>query len=344
MKWGIISTADINRKVIPGAHASAKVDLVAVASRDQARADAYAKRVGDPARVRHVRDAARRRRDRGGLHLAAEHDALRVVDQGARGRQARALREAALARTRTRSPRRSTPPSGPGRLLSEAFMYRHNPQTKRLKELVDGGAIGELRLIRSAFSYSLYDEANIRLRTDVEGGALMDVGCYNVSGSRLLGGEPRAAYSARRGTGRPGTDWVFAGVAALPGRRARDASTAARRCRTATSSRRSAARARSSSTTRGTATTPVIELRRDDGVERIELEPRGLVPARAREPERRDPRRGRAAARPRRRDGAGARRSRRCTSRRRAARPSRCDRRRGARTSRSDARATRASC
>src|SRR5271154_45230 len=43
VKWGIVSTADINRKVIPGAHASEKVDLVAVASRDQARADAYAR-------------------------------------------------------------------------------------------------------------------------------------------------------------------------------------------------------------------------------------------------------------------------------------------------------------
>ena len=43
VKWGIVSTADINRKVIPGAHASDKVDLVAVASRDQARADAYAR-------------------------------------------------------------------------------------------------------------------------------------------------------------------------------------------------------------------------------------------------------------------------------------------------------------
>ncbi len=43
MKWGIVSTADINRKVIPGAHASEKVELLAVASRDQARADAYAR-------------------------------------------------------------------------------------------------------------------------------------------------------------------------------------------------------------------------------------------------------------------------------------------------------------
>ena len=54
---------------------------------------------------------------------------------------------------------------------AEAFMYRHNPQTKRLKELVESGAIGELRLIRSAFSYALFDHDNIRLRTDVEGGA-----------------------------------------------------------------------------------------------------------------------------------------------------------------------------
>src|SRR5581483_7748334 len=76
-----------------------------------------------------------------------------------------------------------------GRFLMEAFMYRHNPQTKRLKELVDGGAIGDLRLVRSVFSYGLFDEENIRLLTELEGGALMDVGCYCVSGSRLLGGE-----------------------------------------------------------------------------------------------------------------------------------------------------------
>ena len=48
VRWGIVSTADINRKVIPGAHASAKVDLVAVASRDRARAEAYARDHGIP--------------------------------------------------------------------------------------------------------------------------------------------------------------------------------------------------------------------------------------------------------------------------------------------------------
>ena len=138
VKWGIISTADINRKVIPGAHASDKVDLVAVASRDQARADEYATAMGDPARIRLLRGPARRSGDRGGLHLAAEHDAL------PNGRSARS-RPASTCSARSRS--RAIPDEVAaafdtadriGLHLSEAFMYRHNPQTKRLKELVDG--------------------------------------------------------------------------------------------------------------------------------------------------------------------------------------------------------------
>ena len=103
-----------------------------------------------------------------------------------------------------------------GRLLMEAFMYRHNPQTKRVRELVDQGAIGEPRLVRSVFSYSLYDRENIRLRTDVEGGSLMDVGCYCVSGSRLVGGEPVSVYG-QAWYGETGTDWVFAGSLRFPG-------------------------------------------------------------------------------------------------------------------------------
>lgn len=69
-------------------------------------------------------------------------------------------------------------------------MWRHNPQTKRLAELVGGGAIGELRLIRAAFSFPLTDTVNVRLSPELDGGALMDVGTYCVSAVRLLAGEP----------------------------------------------------------------------------------------------------------------------------------------------------------
>jgi predicted dehydrogenase len=158
-----------------------------------------------------------------------------------------------------------------GRLLSEAFMYRHNPQTKRAKELVDEGAIGELRLVRSAFSYSLYDEENIRLRTDLEGGALMDVGCYTVSGSRLFAGEPEKAYG-EAWFGPSGTDWVFGGTLRFPG----DV-LGLFDCGTAMTERDELEAIGSEGSLflddPWHCGVPVIELRRDGKVERIELDP-----------------------------------------------------------------------
>jgi predicted dehydrogenase len=158
-----------------------------------------------------------------------------------------------------------------GRLLSEAFMYRHNPQTKRAKQLVDEGAIGELRLVRSTFSYSLYDEDNIRMRTDLEGGALMDVGCYNVSGSRLFGGEPEKAFG-EAWFGSSGTDWVFGGTLRFPG----DV-IALFDCGTAMPERDELEAIGSEGSLflddPWHCYVPVIEVRRDGKVERIELEP-----------------------------------------------------------------------
>jgi predicted dehydrogenase len=150
-------------------------------------------------------------------------------------------------------------------------MYRHNPQTAKLVELVRDGAIGELRLIRSAFSYGLYDLENIRLRTDVEGGALMDVGCYNVSGSRLLGGEPERVWG-EAWYGPSGTDWVFNGTLRFPGN-----VLATFDCATALSERDELEAIGSEGSLflddPWHCVHPVIALRRNDGVERIELEP-----------------------------------------------------------------------
>ena len=150
-------------------------------------------------------------------------------------------------------------------------MYRHNPQTARLRQLVDDGAIRDLRLVRSCFSYPLYDADNIRLRTDVEGGSLMDVGCYCVSGSRLLAGEPEQVY-AQQFLGPSGTDWVFGGTMRFPG----DV-IAQFDCGTATAERDELEAIGSEGSLflddPWHANTPVIELRRDGEVERIEIEP-----------------------------------------------------------------------
>ena len=215
VKWGIVSTADINRKVIPGAHASDRVDLVAVASRDRARAEAYAREWEIP----------RAYGSYGELLDDPEIEAVYIslpntmhVEWSIKAMEAgkHVLCEKPFTRAPAEVEAAFDVSEQTGRLLTEAFMYRHNPQTKKLVELVESGAIGELRLVRSAFSYSLYDEKNIRLRTDVDGGALMDVGCYCVSGSRLLAGEPTAAHG-EAWIGPSGTDWVFAGVMHFPG-------------------------------------------------------------------------------------------------------------------------------
>jgi xylose dehydrogenase (NAD/NADP) len=214
VKWAIMSTANINRKVIPGAHASPKVELLGVASRDQARADQYAMKWEIP-RAYGSYDALLADPDVEAVYISLPNSmhcewAIKALEAGKHvlcekplSRHASKVEEAFDAADRT------------NRLLSEAFMYRHNPQTKRARQLVDEGAIGELRLIRSAFSYSLYDTDNIRLSTALDGGALMDIGCYAVSGSRLFGGEPEKAYG-EAWFGPSGTDWVFTGMLRFP--------------------------------------------------------------------------------------------------------------------------------
>lgn len=76
-----------------------------------------------------------------------------------------------------------------GVFLMEAFMYRCHPQTARLKELLDAGVIGQVRLIQSNFSYNMGQQyENIRLSNPAAGGGIMDVGCYTASLARLVAG------------------------------------------------------------------------------------------------------------------------------------------------------------
>jgi len=215
VKWGILSTADINRKLIPGAHASEKVELVAVASRDRARADAYAQEWRIP-RAYGSYEALLADPEIEAVYISLPNTlhcewSIKAVEAGKH-----VLCEKPLTRDPAAAAAAFDAAERAGRLLSEAFMYRHNPQTKRVAELVEEGAIGELRLVRSTFSYGLYDVDNIRLRTELEGGALMDVGCYNVSGSRLLAGEPDRVWG-EAWYGPSGTDWVFTGTMRFPG-------------------------------------------------------------------------------------------------------------------------------
>ena len=270
VKWGILSTAHINRVVIPPAQASPDADLVAVASRDLARAEEYARKWGIE-RAHGSYEELLAAPDIEAVYISLPNTmhvewSIRALEAGKH-----VLCEKPFSRDAADVERAFDVAERTDRLLSEAFMYRHNPQTKRLKELVDEGAIGELRLVRAAFSYSLHDPENIRLRTDVDGGALMDVGCYCVNGSRLLAGEPEVAYGQQY-IGPTGTDWVFAGDLRFPG----DV-LGLFDCATTLPERDEL----EAIGTEGSlflddpwhCRQPVIEVRRDSGAERIELEP-----------------------------------------------------------------------
>jgi len=215
IRWGILSTADINRKVLAGAGETDDVEVVAVGSRELARAEEFARQWDIP-RAYGSYDELLADPEVDAVYIPLPNTmhaewSIKALEAGKH-----VLCEKPFSRHVGDVERAFAAAEATGKVLSEAFMYRYHPQTARLVDLVRSGAIGDLRVIRSAFSYSLFDTGNIRLRTDVEGGALMDVGCYCVSGSRLLAGEPESV-AATAYTGPSGTDWVFTGMLRFPG-------------------------------------------------------------------------------------------------------------------------------
>src|SRR4051794_14578680 len=210
VRWGILSTAHINRLVIPPAKASDKVDLIAVASRDDLRARAYAQEWGIE-RSYGSYEALLADPDVEAVYISLPNSlhcpwSIRALEAGKH-----VLCEKPLSRRTAEVEEAFAVAERTGRILMEAFMYRHNPQTRELERLVADGAIGRLRLVRAAFSFTMRDPENVRMLPDVDGGGLMDVGCYCVSGCRLLAGEPEHVYGEQV-VGPTGVDVVFAGT------------------------------------------------------------------------------------------------------------------------------------
>lgn len=215
LRVGFLSTASINRLVLAGARRSAEVEVVAVASRDGARAEAYAREHGIE-RAHGSYEALLADPDVDAVYVSLPNSmhvewSVRALEAGKH-----VLCEKPLARRPDDVACAFDAAERSGRVLAEAFMYRHHPQTRRVAELVRGGAIGEPRAIRAAFSFPLADEGNVRMRPELDGGALMDVGCYCVSGARLLAGEPERVRGEQR-VGPTGVDTTFGGVLRFPG-------------------------------------------------------------------------------------------------------------------------------
>jgi D-xylose 1-dehydrogenase (NADP+, D-xylono-1,5-lactone-forming) len=218
VRWGILSTARINRLILAAAQKSDQVEVIAVASRDAGRAEAYA---------RHHRI------DRGyGTYQALLEDpdveAVYIslpnslhIEWALRALEARkhVLCEKPFSARPDEVEQAFDAAESAGLVLSEAFMFRHHPQTHVLARLVDEGAIGTLRLISAAFSFQLaavHGADDARFRPELDGGSLMDVGSYCVNGIRFLAGEPERVY-AEEVRGPSGVDVTFTATLSCPG-------------------------------------------------------------------------------------------------------------------------------
>jgi xylose dehydrogenase (NAD/NADP) len=198
VRWGILSTAKIGlHRFIPGAMASNNGVVTAIASRIRDRAEQAAAKLGIP-QVYGSYDE---------LLADPEIDAIynplpntMHAEWTLRAAQAGKpiLCEKPLTRDATEAASLVNACKEHGVLLMEAFMYRFHPQHARVRALMDAGSIGELRAIRSAFTFNMspLNPANVRLQADLAGGALMDVGCYCVNAARLLFGEEPVSVSA----------------------------------------------------------------------------------------------------------------------------------------------------
>jgi predicted dehydrogenase len=215
LRWGLVSTANINDALL-GTTDPASDRFVAVGSRALVRAQAYAQDKGIPRAYGSYEE----------LFADPEVDAVYVsLPNGMHAEWAIKALEAgkhvlcekpfdrdpdAVARAFDIAEER-------GLVLAEAFMWRHHPQVDRAVQLLREGAIGDVRLLKASFSFVLDDPANVRLFSGLDGGSLMDVGCYCVSGLRTLAGAEPVRVQAERVDGGDGVDVRLVATLRFPG-------------------------------------------------------------------------------------------------------------------------------
>jgi xylose dehydrogenase (NAD/NADP) len=218
VRWGILSTARINQALIAGVRVAEGSRLVAVASRDAATARAYADANGIPQAYGSY-EALLADPDIEAVYISLPN-ALHVpwtLKALAAGKHV--LCEKPLSNRVAPVEAAFDAAERAQRLLVEAFMWRYHDQTEALVGQIAAGAVGPVTHVRAVFSHGLPDDSgDVRWDAALEGGALMDVGCYCVSALRLLLGEPlRVSAESVIGGPPPGVDGRMAAVLRFEG-------------------------------------------------------------------------------------------------------------------------------
>jgi xylose dehydrogenase (NAD/NADP) len=215
LRLGLLSTANINREILGAAAQTERVDVVAVGSRGRDTADAYAAEHGI-ARAHGSYDDLLTDDGVDAVYISLpngmHHDwTMRALAAGKH-----VLCEKPYTRHPAEVEEAFAAAATGGLVLMEAFMYRHHPQTREIERLVREGAIGRLMAVRGTFTFPLHDLSNVRAQPELDGGALMDTGCYCISGARLVAGEP-VSVLAEQVTGSTGIDLALYGTMRFAG-------------------------------------------------------------------------------------------------------------------------------
>jgi predicted dehydrogenase len=210
LKWGLLSTARINRRLIPAIRASERGELVAVASRDQERADAYAGEWSIP-RTYSSYEALLDDPEIEAVYISLPNNlhaqwTVRAIQAGKH-----VLCEKPLAISVEECDQIIVAAESADVVVTEAVMYLYHPLLHKARQLVREGAVGQVTLVRGSLSFLLERPNDVRWKPELGGGSLWDVGSYPVSFIRWIAGEPEQVFGWQT-LGDSGVDATFAGL------------------------------------------------------------------------------------------------------------------------------------
>jgi D-xylose 1-dehydrogenase (NADP+, D-xylono-1,5-lactone-forming) len=209
IRWGILGTADIARRFLRHAREARDAEFVAVGSRSAERANEFAQEFGIE-RAHGSYEDLLEDRDVDVVYVSVPNSLHHRWTMAAVRAGKHVLCEKPYSRFPDEVDEAFDAAGRAGLHVMEAFMWRHSRQAQRFVELL--GDAGELRAIRATFSFSIGSLEDVRLAPELDGGSLMDVGCYCVSGARLLAGREPLRVSGTQLVGPSGVDVRFAGL------------------------------------------------------------------------------------------------------------------------------------
>jgi len=216
LRWGLLSTARINRALIEPLRSSKNSTLSVVASRSLEKAAEFAKAWEIP-RYHSSYEALLADPEIEVIYNCLPNSmhaewSIKAMQSGKHVLCEKPLTTNLKEMDEVISEARNT-----GMVITEAFMYRHHPQTLLVKQLVDHGDIGNLQIIRGSFCYTNTRSNDVRFNPALGGGSLWDVGCYPISYARYITGKEPIEVYGHQVTGPTGVDLLYVGQLVFPG-------------------------------------------------------------------------------------------------------------------------------